>query len=83
MIGVGMMLGTRTRSFWRRDRLETRRRLKSLVVKVPSCKGVENCGHRRLQVSRKERISRPECFDRVSHTAPQKRVQISFVSLGI
>jgi len=73
-------LGIKTRSSWKRDLRETRRRLKSLVVNRPSFRGAMKEGQRRVQALRKEMISRPECFDRVSQTAEQKRVQISFIS---
>lgn len=75
-----VMLGIRTRSSWKRDLRETRRRLKSLVVNRPSFRGAMKEGQRRLQPLRKETMSRPACLDRVSHTAEQKRVQISFIS---
>ena len=74
------MLGIRTRSSWKRDLRETRRRLKSLVVKRPSFRGAMKEGQRPVQALRKEIMSRPECLDRVSQTAEQKRVQISFMS---
>jgi hypothetical protein len=77
---LGVMLGIRTRSSWKRDLRDTRSRLKSLVVNRPSFSGAMKEGQRRVHVLRKEMISRPECFDRVSQTAEQKRVQISFIS---
>lgn len=42
--------------------------------------GVTNLGQRRWHNERKEATSRPECFERDSHTAVQKRFQVSFVS---
>lgn len=75
-----VMLGIKTRSSWNRDLREMRRRLKSLVVNKPSFSGAMKEGQRRVQALRKEMISRPECLDRVSQTAEQKRVQISFMS---
>src|ERR1700735_3214644 len=75
-----VMFGIKTRSSWKRDLRETRRRLKSLVVNRPSFRGAMKKGQRRVQVLRKEMMSRPECLDRVSQTAEQKRAQISFIS---
>jgi hypothetical protein len=75
-----VMLGLKTRSSWKRDLRDTRRRLKSLVVKRPSSRGAMKEGQRRVQALRKEMMSRPEYLDRLSQTAEQKRVQISFMS---
>lgn len=79
---VEMMLGTRTLSSWKSERLDTRRRVKSFGAKRPSRSGAVNAGHRRWQVERKERMSWPECLERVSHTTPQYRLQKSLVSLA-
>ena len=75
-----VMLGIKTRSSWNRDLREMRRRLKSLVANKPSFRGAMKEGQRRVQALRKEIISRPECLDKVSQTAEQKRIQISFMS---
>jgi hypothetical protein len=74
------MLGTKKRSSWNRDRRDTSRRLNSLVVKRPSSRGAMKEGQRRVHAVRKEMISRPECLERVSQTAEQKRVQMSLIS---
>src|SRR5579871_1482916 len=76
----GDIEGTKTRSSWNKERRDTSRRLKSLVVKRPSSRGEMKEGQRRMQVARKDMMSRPEYLDRVSQTAEQKRVQTSFVS---
>lgn len=74
-----MMLGTNTCSPWRRARLETRIREKSLVPYVPSRIGAVKGPQRRRHTVRKERISLPECLDNVSHTAEQNRDQKSLI----
>ena len=76
-----VMLGIKTRSSWKRDLRDTRRRLKSLVVNSPSLRGAMKEGQRRVQVVRNEMMSRPEYFDRESQTAEQKRAHISFISV--
>src|SRR5947209_10615576 len=53
------------------------------LFRSPSLKGAVKDGQSVRQLSRKERISRPECLERVSHTAAQKRTQMSLLSWHI
>lgn len=72
--------GTSTESFWKSERLATKRREKGEGLREPSNMGFMKRGQRRRHTDRKERISRPECLERESQIAEQYLVQTSFVS---
>lgn len=76
------MLWTRAESVWKSDRFANKSREKGEGFKEPSRMGLMNRGHKRRHTERKDRMSRPECFDKESQTAEQYLDQTSFVSFG-